>query len=107
MSHKSFAGEAGLDGIISISPARPGPLRKGDVAEAPAPNVTFAVKKGTERVATFTTDEKGHFHVTLPPGHYLVVREAPQAGIGHWQFEIDVTAGQMASVHWTADSGMR
>lgn len=104
---KSLAGETGIDGVISLSPARPGPLHKGEVAEAPVPNMTFVVKKGTEKVTTFTTDGKGHFHVTLPPGHYLVAREAPQAGIGHWQFEVDVAAGQVASVHWIADSGMR
>ncbi len=69
--------------------------------------MTFAVKKGTEKVATFTTDEKGHFHVILSSGHYIVTREAPQAGIGYWQFEVDVAAGQMASVRWLADSGMR
>lgn len=107
MSDKSFAGETGVDGIISISPARPGPLHQGEVAEAPVPNMTFVVKKGTEKVTTFTTDAKGHFHIILLPGHYTVTREAPQAGIGHWQFEVDVAAGQMATVRWTADSGMR
>lgn len=103
----SRAGDTGFDGIIAVSPSRPGPLRKGDAAEAPVPNMTFVVKEGTEKVTTFTTDQKGHFRVTLPPGHYLVAREDSQAGIGHWQFEVDVAAGQMASVHWTADSGMR
>jgi predicted ATP-dependent Lon-type protease len=64
------------------------------------------VKKENETVTSFTTDAQGGFRISLPPGHYIVVRE--DAGrIGHWRFEVDVVAGEMKKVQWTADSGMR
>jgi hypothetical protein len=58
-------------------------------------------------VAKFTTDGQGRFRVSLPPGHYTVLREDPGAAIGHWQFEVDVIAGEVTKVSWTGDSGMR
>ena len=107
MLPSSHADDSGVDGTIAVSPSKPGPLRQGDIAQAPVGNTTFVVNKGTEKVATFTTDAKGHFHLTLPPGHYVVSREGAHGGIGHWRFEVTVVADKMASVQWTADSGMR
>jgi hypothetical protein len=59
------------------------------------------------KVASLTTDAEGRFRLSLPPGHYIVTREDPGAKIGHWRFEADVKAGEMTSVRWTGDSGMR
>ncbi len=101
------AADSGVDGTISVSPSRPGPLRKGEPAEAPVSQTAFVVMQGGKKVAAFTTDAEGHFHLTLPPGHYVVTREQNMGAIGHWQFEVDVNAGKMAAVHWMADSGMR
>lgn len=106
-SGTSQAGDSGIDGTISFSPSRPGPQRIGEPSKAPAANIAFVVKKGDEKVASFTTDAQGHFHVSLPPGHYTISRSEPASGIGHWQFEVDVVAGKMAAVDWTGDSGMR
>ena len=74
---------------------------------APVSNAPFLVKAGDATIATFTTDDQGHFHVALPPGHYVVAQEGAAPRIGRWQFEADVVAGQMTKVNWTADSGMR
>lgn len=101
------AADTGIEGVISVSPARPGPQREGEPDKAPVANTTFVVKLGEEKVASFTTDAAGHFHVTLPPGHYVVTREETGAAIGNWRFEVDVASGKMASVNWTGDSGMR
>ena len=97
----------GIDGVIFVSPSRPGPQRIDVPNSAPAPNVTFVVKKENERVAFFTTDREGRFQVALPPGHYTVSREDPGARVGRWHFEADVATGQVTRVQWTGDSGMR
>ncbi len=107
MAETAPASDNGIEGVISVSPARPGPQRMGEPDKVPVANTTFVVKQGEERVTSFTTDASGHFRVALPPGHYVVTREGPGAAIGHWQFEVDVASGKMASVNWTGDSGMR
>jgi hypothetical protein len=82
-------GPSGLEGIIMVSPSRPGPIRKDAPSAAPAANLQFVVKNGDTRVASFTTDEEGRFRVLLPPGHYTVLREDPGARIGHWDFDFE------------------
>jgi hypothetical protein len=99
--------ETGLEGVISVSPSRPGPQKIDQPDVAPVRNVVFVVKKGETHVATFTTDAEGRFRIKLTPGHYIVLREDPGARIGHWRFEADVVANEMTKVHWTGDSGMR
>lgn len=100
-------GPTGIEGVISVSPSRPGPLRKDGPSTAPAGNLQFVVKRAEARVTSFTTDAEGRFRISLPPGHYAVLREDPGAAIGHWQFEVDVIPGAIAKVNWTGDSGMR
>jgi len=98
---------SGIEGVILVSPNRPGPIRKDVSSESPAGNITFVVKQADVNVASLTTDAEGRFRVTLPPGHYVVTRDDPGARIGHWHFEAEVKAGEMTSVRWTGDSGMR
>lgn len=100
-------GTSGVEGTISVSPSRPGPLRKDAPNKAPAGNLEFVVTKGETRVSSFTTDAEGHFRIALPPGHYTVLREDAGARVGHWQFEVDVATGAVTRVDWTGDSGMR
>jgi hypothetical protein len=98
----------GLEGTIVVSPSRPGPIRKGEEPSvAPVANSQFAVKAGDTIIKRFMTDDKGHFNITLSPGHYVVLREGVAATVGRWRFEADVVAGQTTKVNWTADSGMR
>ena len=98
---------SGIEGTISVSPSRPGPITKDGPSVARVPNVKFLVKAGDATVQTFTTDGEGRFQVALPPGHYVIVKDGPAVRIGRWWFEADVVAGQMTKVNWTADSGMR
>ena len=98
---------SGIEGVISVSPSRPGPIKKDDPNIAPVRNIEFVVKKGNATVASFTTDGEGGFRILLPPGHYIVMREDAGAAIGHWRFEVDVSPGEMAKVAWTGNSGMR
>ena len=98
---------SGIEGVILVSPNRPGPIRKDVPSESPAGNVTFVVMKSDAKVASLTTDTEGRFRVSLPPRHYIVTRDDPGARIGHWRFEAEVKAGEMTSVRWVGDSGMR
>jgi hypothetical protein len=101
-------GTSGIEGTVLVSPSRPGPIRKDDgPSVAPVGNAQFVVKVGDATVKTFTTDGDGRFQVTLPSGHYVIVREGAAPRIGRWRFEADVVAGQMTKVNWIADSGMR
>jgi len=98
---------SGIEGVILVSPSRPGPIRKDQPSAAPAPNVTFVVMRADEKITSLTTDSEGRFRVSLPPGHYTILRDDPGAKIGRWHFEADVKPGEVTSVRWTADSGMR
>ena len=97
----------GIEGVVHVSPAQGGPIRQGAPSSAPVANVTFAVQKGDETVASFTTDNEGRFHVSLPPGRYTITRSNYSARIGGWRFEAEVIAGEVTKVQWMADSGMR
>ena len=74
----------------------------------PLANATFAVEDKDGEVASFTTDDKGHFRSTLPPGHYKVSLTGRKSSIGRFgPFEADVAPGKMTSVQWECDSGIR
>jgi hypothetical protein len=66
------------------------------------------VENNNAQVASFTTDDKGHFRVSLPPGHYKVSLSARKSSIGRFgPFEVDVVSGKMTNVQWECDSGIR
>jgi hypothetical protein len=99
--------ETGIEGVLTINPARPGPIR-ADAPVSPLPNIAFAVENQKGEVASFTTDNEGRFRVSLAPGHYKVSRKGRTSSIGRYgPFEVDVVAGQMTKVQWQCDSGMR
>jgi hypothetical protein len=100
--------ETGIEGVITISPTQPGPIRADDPGSKPLANVTFAVENETGEVASFTTDDQGHFRTSVPPGHYKVSIKGTKRGIGRYgPFEVDVVPGKMAKVQWECDSGIR
>ena len=101
-------GDTGIEGVITVSPIHGGPVRPGMASSAPLANATFVVGNETGAVAEFTTDNQGHFKVSLLPGHYTVTKKDRQKGIGRYgPFDVDVTAGQMTEVEWQCDTGMR
>src|SRR5437660_1726710 len=85
----------GIEGRISVSPSRPGPLREDVPSSAPVANMKFIVKKGDTQVASFTTDSEGRFRISLPAGEYTVLREDAGAGLGHWNFQVKVAEGHL------------
>ena len=104
----SSGGESGIEGVISISPARPGPVRVDEAGSVPLANATFVIENDSREIASFTTDDKGHFRAAVPPGHYKVSLKGRKSSIGRFgPFEVDVVAGKMTKVQWECDSGIR
>jgi len=103
------AGSAtGIEGVITINPARPGPARIGAPNSQPLANTAFTVESQKGEVTSFTTDDQGRFRVSLAPGHYKVSLKGKRGGVGRFgPFEAGVVAGQMTKVQWECDSGMR
>jgi len=102
------AGESGIEGVITISPANPGPIRADAPGSVPLANATFAVEKNNGEVTSFITDDHGRFRVSLPPGHYKISLKGRKTTIGHFgPFEADVVSGKMTNVQWECDSGIR
>ena len=99
---------SGVEGVIMVSPSRPGPTRKDGPSSAPAGNLEFAVKREDAKVAAFTTDAEGRFRVSLPPGHYKISLKGRKTTIGRFgPFEADVAPEKMTNVQWECDSGIR
>ena len=100
--------ETGIEGVITIDPARPGPVRADAPSSRPLANATFVVENQKGETTSFTTDDQGRFRTPLAPGHYKVSLKGRTSSIGRYgPFEVDVVAGQTTKVQWQCDSGMR
>ena len=99
----------GIEGVITVSPTRPGPIRAGsDIPNAaPLPNAVFTVGNEKGVVRSFTTDSEGRFRVSLKPGHYVIVLAEHRFPRPCGPFEIDVESPKMTKVEWRCDTGMR
>jgi hypothetical protein len=99
----------GVEGAVTVSPTRPGPIRKGSEIPnaAPLPNTVFTVRNEKGTVTSFTTDSQGHFRVSLKPGHYVILLAEHRFPRPCGPFDIDVVSGKMAKVEWRCDTGMR
>src|SRR5690242_1675325 len=75
------ASGSGVNGVVTISPAHPGPTREGVANSAPLSNCAFTIQNETATVASFTTDEQGQFRISLPPGHYSISMKERRARI--------------------------
>jgi hypothetical protein len=100
--------ETGIEGVITISPIKAGPIRADAPSSRPLANTTFMVENQKGNVASFTTDENGHFRMPLVAGHYKVSLKQRTSSIGKYgPFEVDVALGKMTRVEWQCDTGMR
>ncbi len=102
--------EAGghLEGSISLHNISGGPVRQGVPDSRPLVGTTFEVKKGDAAVATFTTDDRGRFRISLPPGHYSITKKDWKSRVGFFgPFEVEIKAGQIEKVLWKCQTGMQ
>jgi len=99
----------GIEGVITVSPTRPGPIRAGsDIPNAaPLPNAVFTIGNEKGVVRSFTTDSEGRFQVSLKPGHYVIALAEQLFPRPCGPFEIDVESAKMTKVEWRCDTGMR
>jgi hypothetical protein len=99
----------GIEGLITVSPTRPGPIRAGsEVANAaPLPNAVFSVRNEKGVVTSFTTNNEGRFRVSLKPDHYVIVLAEHRFPRPCGPFDVDVVPGKMTKVEWRCDTGMR
>ena len=101
-------GESGIEGVITISPANPGPIRADAPGSVPLANAPFVVEKNNDEVTSFITDDQGRFRVSLLPGHYKISLKGRKTTIGRFgPFEADVAPGKITNVQWECDSGIR
>lgn len=99
----------GIEGVITVGPIRPGPIRAGaEIPErAPMAKTTFVVQNEKAGLTSFTTDEQGRFRISLGPGRYTVSPKQ-DVGPGHCgPFDVEVVSGKVTTVEWHCDSGMR
>jgi len=99
----------GIEGAITVSPTRPGPIRAGsDIPNAaPLPSAVFTVWNEKGVVTSFTTDSEGRFRVWLKAGHYAVTLAEHRFPRPCGPFEIDIESAKMTKVEWRCDTGMR
>jgi hypothetical protein len=99
----------GIEGVVTVSPTRPGPIRAGSEIPnaAPLPNAIFAVRNEKGTVTSFTTDSEGRFRVSLKPGKYVVALAEHRFPRPCGPFDVDVVSGKMTKMEWRCDTGMR
>jgi hypothetical protein len=99
---------SGIEGVVMVSPIRPGPARKGSELSNTAPlmNAKFRVTSEGQVAATFTTDTDGRFRILLKPGHYSFSLAENRFPRPCGPFEAIVSEGKMTEVEWRCDSGM-
>jgi hypothetical protein len=97
-----------LEGSISLHNISGGPVKRGVPDSRPLAKTTFVVRQADLAVSSFTTDEQGHFRISLPPGHYTVLKKDWKSRVGFFgPFEVEIAPGQTKNVQWNCDTGMQ
>jgi hypothetical protein len=97
----------GIEGVITIGPIVPGPVREGISSTAPLANAVFEIANEKGVVTSFTTDAQGRFRISLAPGRYSVSQRGKTGIRRCGPFDVDVVTGKMTTVEWECDTGMR
>jgi hypothetical protein len=99
--------DSGIEGQALIGPMCPVIQSGVDCPDQPYQATLTVNSLMGEKIVQFQTDEEGRFHITLPPGEYILHPELdgkfPMAG----EQNFTVTAGQFTQIIVTYDSGMR
>ena len=70
---------------------------------------SFTVQRGSTRVATFQSDQQGHYEVRLSPGNYIIVPDDNAPIMSPKSQTRDVTVGQsgLTALDLHFDTGIR
>ena len=83
-------------------------MRDGVPDARPLAHTTFVVRREEQTVTEFTTDENGHFRVSLQVGRYTIRRKDWKSRVGFYgPFPVEITAGPVAKVRWNCETGMQ
>jgi hypothetical protein len=98
----------GIEGTVMVGPVQGGPAKAGVPDSAPLANTSFVVETPAGEVATFKTDQHGHFRVELAPGKYTIKMQKPRMkGAGCGLSDIEVAAAGFKKVSLNCDTGIR
>ena len=102
------AAETGIRGTVLWGPIHGGPVRIGQSEEAPL-SASFHVMDSEHKIASFKSDAKGHFEVSLPAGEYTIVpdKSKPMPFPGQQKKTVTVPEDGFAVVTLRFDTGMR
>jgi hypothetical protein len=100
--------ETGIRGTMLMGPVEPGPTRVGQSDEMPF-SAVFVVFASGKKVASFESDENGHFRVALPPGSYTIVptKSAPMPLPTHQTRNVLVPGAGFVELTLHFDTGMK
>ena len=100
--------ETGIKGTVLWGPVMPGPARVGQSDEAPL-QASFLVLDSGQKVASFQSDDEGHFEVSLPPGDYTIVPDESKRKLfpGGQKKVVTVPEDGFAQITLRFDTGMR
>ncbi len=96
-------------GVVSISPARPGPQRIGEPSGKPFAGAEIELRTtGGVVVAQAITAEDGRFLLLAPPGAYEVVVDTKDATFPRCPSQVvEASQRRTVNVEIRCDSGMR
>ena len=111
----ALAPAGALAGEVVRGPTCPGPVRQGQVCEAPAQATIDILTQDGQLVAHFQSDPTGHFFVPLPPGTYTVQATKPDDGqpVGRFDVpsvsprEVTIASGVVEQLQVRFDTGIR
>jgi hypothetical protein len=96
-----------VEGAVFVSPARPGPQRKGEGDRAPLAAQIVLVDRQGRVVARGESDASGRFRVEAEPGDYELQVQTGGALPRCPEQAVRIDPGRRASVQVICDSGLR
>jgi hypothetical protein len=95
-----------VTGTVAAGPVSP-VARPGEPGTRPVRRATVEALRGRKVVAVARTDRAGHYHLTLPPGTYVILVKAHRYLSRHSSKTVAVSAGQTLKVAFVLDTGIR